>query len=195
MKRTPLKRTAGPKRTTPIKAKRAAPRRTNRDGIQGCTFTFPSGRTCTQARAYVTVDERERYCKKHGLVVADAEARRFVYARDPVCVANRDHADKGVQWAHVWTRGMRYIRLDADNAVGLCSGCHFAYTKSFASWVKWVERNRPGLLIRMLHREMWHQHIRDHVDLGDVIRTYRRGEPWNQTDPPAGWIAERAEEV
>lgn len=85
---------------------------------------------------------------------------------------------------------MRYIRFDAENAVGLCAGCHYAYTKRPAAWIKWLARNRPGLWVRLLHRELWGDFLGGSVDVGDVIRTYRSGVPWTFPDPPPEWLAE-----
>lgn len=132
------------------------------------------------------VSDEERYCAKHGLEMADRGARAFVYARDPKCVACGD-GDRGVQWAHIHTRGMRYIRLDADNAVGLCQGCHFAYTKNPARWVKFVERTWPGRYIATLRRELYAESQGYTVDLAAVILAYRSGVGWRCPDPPEGW--------
>jgi hypothetical protein len=82
---------------------------------------------------------------------------------------------------------MRFIRHDADNAVGLCSGCHFAYTKRPAAWVKFVELNRPGLFVRLLHRELYQDFLGGSADLAAIIETYARGEPWNTPEAPDDW--------
>ena len=47
------------------------------------------------------------------------------------------------------------IRWDIDNAVALCSGCHFAYTKNPANWQKFVEKMWPGRFIQTLRREIY----------------------------------------
>lgn len=136
----------------------------------------------------------EQYCAKHATQKADAEARAWVKARDPVCVARADgrrahtDADEGVQWAHVYTRGMTYIRWDADNAVGLCARCHYAYTKNPGNWVRFMERTYPGRMQLVLRREIYGERLGGHVPLREVIETYRRGEPWHMADPPPGYF-------
>jgi len=170
-RRTPLRS------RTPLRRRRAAPRR--RVGsvctVRGCT-----------TRVEIRISEVERLCKKHAVAAADAEARAYVRARDPACVAC-GRSDRGVQWAHVHSRGMRYVRWDADNAVGLCSGCHYAYTKSSANWTTFVERRWPGLWTRLLLRNAYCEWRGGHVDLAAVIETYRSGGVWNLEDPDESW--------
>lgn len=188
MKRSaPIARRTPLKTKTPMRSKAATPKK-KRPPLVPCTFVYPSGRMSCKERPRVFISDLERYCKKHGVEVADRAAREFVYARDPKCVACGD-GSKGVQWAHVHTRGMRYIRWDAENAVGLCSGCHFAYTKNPARWVKFVERTWPGRYIRTLRRELYAESQGYSVDVAEVIRAYRVGDGWRAPDPPQEWAA------
>lgn len=140
-------------------------------------------RGCKTKHAPVRVSPDERYCEKHATKVADALCRAFVRARDPVCVAC-GRGDRGVQWAHIITRGARFIRWDARNGVGLCSGCHYAYTKSPARWLSFVERYDPGRVQRLLRREVWGERRGGSVDVAGIIRTYREGSAWEAEDPP-----------
>lgn len=142
-------------------------------------------RRCRTKRAPVRVSETERLCEKHATAKADAAFRTFVRARDPRCAAcGRD--DRGVQCAHVVTRGARFVRWDALNAVGLCDRCHFAYTKRAAAWLAFVERMWPGRLQRILRRENYGERVGGSVDVAEVIRRYRDGSPWEAPDPPDG---------
>ena len=176
VKRSPIKRKTRLRSKRPTARRKAPP--------AGC-----ASRGCPATRVRVIVSPTERYCDKHGTKKADDAARAFVRARDPVCVACRDR-ERGVQWAHIHTRGMRYIRWDADNAVGLCANCHFAYTKRPAAWVKFVESKWPGRWVRLLHRELWGDSLGGSVDVAEVIRTYRSREPWMFPDPPPEWAPE-----
>lgn len=172
MKRTPLKRKTPLRPVSPKRAK----------AVQGPCST----RGCTATEARIRVSETERYCRKHGSAKADGACREFIWGRDPVCLACGDR-DRGVQWCHVHTRGMRYIRWDADNACGLCSSCHYAYTRSPARWVRWVERRWPGRYEALLRRELYAEDRGGHVDVAEVIRSYRAHRPWFAEDPPDGW--------
>lgn len=166
-------------RRTPLRSRsRKRPAR-KRSETSPCTWS----NRCS-SRVEVRVSDVERYCGKHATLAADREAREFVRARDPVCVRCGD-GSRGVQWAHVHSRGMRFIRWDADNAVGLCSGDHYAYTHRPAAWVKFVESRWPGLYVRLVWRELYLDHVGGSVDVAEVIRTYRRGEPYNTPDAPA----------
>jgi hypothetical protein len=187
-RRTPLRT------KTPIRRKRTTPRRTaarpraERPESERCSV-----RGCKKLPRW-TISPTERYCDGHGTQKADDACRVFVKARDPICVAcGRD--DIGVQWAHVHTRGMRYVRWDALNSVGLCARCHYAYTKAPAKWIKFVERTWPGRFVRILHRELFAEQSGGHVDVVAVIRTYRAGEPWAMPDPPETWRSSSVEET
>ena len=138
---------------------------------------------CKTKRAPIIVGPDERYCDKHATRIADGAFGDHVRTRDPRCVAcGRD--DIGVQCAHVVTRGARFIRWDAENAVGLCARCHFAYTKRPAAWLAFVEREYPGRLQRLLRRENHGERIGGSVDVAEVIRGYRAGVAWSWPDPP-----------
>jgi hypothetical protein len=123
------------------------------------------------------VSDDERYCSKHGTAVADVEARRFVKFRDRRCVACGKF-ETWLQWAHLITRGARYIRWDARNACALCAACHFAYTKRPAAWLVFCEKTWPGRVSELLRVEIAGEASRDSVDVADVIRTYRTDTPW-----------------
>lgn len=192
MKRTPIKRktplkTKTPLRSTPGPKRSSTKRKLTASGRPACSV-----RGCTK-RVEVRVSDDERYCQKHALEKADDACRAWFHEHyRGGCVAC-GRSDRGVQWAHLHTRGMRYIRWDVDNAVGLCSGCHFAYTKSTARWVKFVESNWPGLYVRLLHRELWGDRVGGHVDKAEIIRTYRAGVPWRMPDPPPGVFVDSGE--
>ncbi len=138
---------------------------------------------CGTKRAPVRISETERLCEKHATKAADAAFRGFIRSRDPRCVACGRDAE-GVQCAHIVTRGARYVRWDATNAVGLCARCHYAYTKRPAAWLAFVERTWPGRLQRILRRENYGERLGGSVDVADVVRRYRAGEPWEAPDPP-----------
>ena len=167
-------------RQTPLRAKRATPRtrKTSPCRVRGCRA----------ASASVRVEADERYCRKHATAVADRACGAFVRARDPRCVACGSAG--GVPWGQAHTRGMRYVRWDALNSVGLCARCHFAYTRSPARWVKFVERTWPGRWVRILHRELWAERHAGAVDVAEVIRAYREGRSWEMPDPPPGVFLE-----
>lgn len=56
----------------------------------------------------------------------DDLARELCFARDGHrCIAPKcNGATLGIQWAHVKTRGVAYLRWDLLNNMTLCAGCH-----------------------------------------------------------------------
>lgn len=185
MKRTELKR------KTPLSSvptKKRSPTKRRLVPIEG---PHCASRGCKTTTLRVIVSADERYCAKHGTKKADDACRAWFRANYQRCVAC-GRSDRGIQWAHIHSRGMRFIRWDRDNAVGLCQPCHFAYTQSPSRWVKFVERKWPGLFTRTLHRELFADAVGGSIDVGAVIASYRAGIPVFCPDPPPGWLAESA---
>jgi len=127
---------------------------------------------CRSATARVVLAGDERYCVAHARKVADKLVGDAVKLRDRRCVSCG--ATESLQYAHVHSRGMRYIQYDLDAALTLCSGCHYKYTMRPALWSVFVEENYSGLWTRLLHREMAGIRRGDSVDLAEVIRTFRQ---------------------
>lgn len=66
----------------------------------------------------------------------DGIARTRCFERDGYkCV--RCNTDKGIQWAHVKTRGLLALRWDEWNHLTLCGGCHMFW------WHKFPDESGP----------------------------------------------------
>ena|SRR5439155_2889557 len=181
MKRTPLKRKTPLVRKTPLhgatKLQTKTPLSSRRSTARRKGPATCHVRGCHTAHTPIRVTDDERYCEKHGTKVADVECRRFVRERDPKCVAC-GRSDEGVQWAHLITRGARYIRWDARNGCGLCARCHFAYTRRPAAWLVFCEKTWPTRIETLLRIEISGERSGDSVNTAEVIRTYRENAPW-----------------
>jgi hypothetical protein len=77
-----------------------------------------------------------------------AEDRRFAAAikeRDEYtcqrCGRIYQKGDRGIQCAHIFTRRIKATRCDPDNAVALCTGCHFFIDTHPASKIEFFEKH------------------------------------------------------
>jgi hypothetical protein len=154
LKRSPIKRKSAKRKTTP----------------KLCDWSNRCKR-----RAPVIVSETERYCRSHAREMADRAAREFVLKRDWWTCQNCSSGAPGLQWAHVISRGARYIRHEPNNAMALCGKCHLNFTLKPALWSVWLATNRPGLHDRMALLEAAGQRSGHTIDLAQVIRDYREG--------------------
>lgn len=151
------------KRKTPLRSKRPTKRRST--GPR-CTWSNRCKR-----RVSVVLTNDERYCNTHALVRADQAVGAFVKARDGRCLACGTKND--LEWAHIISRGARYIRWDPENSVALCRGCHFRFTRAPARWAVWVEEFEAGLLSKLAQREAAGQRSGESIDVADVIVRFR----------------------
>jgi 5-methylcytosine-specific restriction endonuclease McrA len=114
-------------------------------------------------------------CKKHAKKEADRLFALAVKQRDgyicQACGKTRENAV--IECAHVVGRGELSIRFNLDNAMALCKGCHYAYTKSEANWRAWLERNRPGLRERLYAIGVQAQHDGWQPDYAEIIASLR----------------------
>lgn len=126
-------------------------------------------------RPTVRVTDDEHYCKTHAKLVADKYVGLFVKERDRwTCQNCRSRVEgQNAQYAHVISRGARYIQYEPDNAFCLCAGCHYHYTNKPSDWSVWLAINHPGLHDRMSLLEAAGQATGYSVDLGEVIRHFR----------------------
>jgi len=136
----------------------------------------------------VIVSVDERYCRTHGTRIADNLVGAFVKARDDYrCRACGRRDPQRVQWAHLISRGARYIRWDPANAVTLCPPCHVGFTRAPSSWSVWLAEHFPGEHDRLSLLEAEGQRSSAGVDTAEVIRTFRsRQVPSSKVrqDPP-----------
>ena len=112
---------------TPIKRKRATPRRNTmpRCETRGCT----------------NIARIQGLCKKHAMAKADRLAREIVMQRDKVCRlvgTVEGHKCLGpLSWCHVHSRSYHTIRHDPRNAVIMCSRGHQGMTLHPLEWEQW----------------------------------------------------------
>lgn len=165
MKRSPLKR------GKPIARKRAKPKvRPERP----CTW---SNRCKTLPR--VALSDYERYCAKHATAVLDELAGTWVKRRDgSTCLkCGATAGTAAIQWAHIHTRGMRYIRWVVEpypgNSITLCSGCHFAYTVNEGNWRRFLEARWPGHRDRLERMNAAAEAKGGHIDRAALIVDFR----------------------
>lgn len=132
-----------------------------------------------KSRADLTIGETERLCRKHATAVADGLVGTFVKKRDGhTCLACGKSAPGAViHWAHIHTRGKRYIRWLIEpypgNSLALCQGCHFAYTANPANWQRFIERTWPGHWDRLDRIEAEGERNGSSADVVDVIVEFR----------------------
>ncbi len=152
---------------TAIQRKPAKPRKRP---AQPCSWS-----TRCKRRAPVVIDEDTRYCKTHAMLTADRYVGLAVKERDDwtcqACSASA-HTDT-IQWAHVISRGARFIRYELDNSMALCSACHYRFTLKPASWSVFLAETRPGLHDRLALLEAQRQRQGASVDIAEIIREYR----------------------
>jgi hypothetical protein len=165
-RRTPLRRrSAKPKRRPPTR----------------CSFSSRCGR-----RPGVILGPDERVCPTHATALADRLAGDYVKARDSYRCQLRGFNDQAcyrpeaVYWCHLIPKGRYYsTRWEPDNAVTACAGHHKAFDESPVEKDDWIlarlGAERWGRLRRIARRSKV-------VDVAEVVRTYRRGEPWNLPD-------------
>jgi hypothetical protein len=139
--------------------------------MTGCTFWPRCDRTPT-----VDVDDRERYCRRHAIWVADKETRTAVLARDGGKCRKCGAEGNSLDWAHIVTRSAPFIRwsMDPPNSVALCRPCHMRFTNQPKVWaaaiVDWYGFDHYNLLRR---RELIAERKGGQVDLAEVIRGAR----------------------
>ena len=139
----------------------------------------PLRRRAAKPKRRGTVCEFNR-CKRRpraiGLCATHLERRAekavgdFVRARDGVCVSCGSPGP--LDWAHIVSRGARYVKFDPSNSCALCRPCHYRYTRSPASWAVFVETHWPGRMSEMAQREAGGQRRGGHVDLAGVIAAF-----------------------
>jgi 5-methylcytosine-specific restriction endonuclease McrA len=88
--------------------------------------------------------------RRKSVKALDDAARIEVFERDGgKCV--RCGTDRGIQWAHVFSRGDKRIRWNSDNALTLCGGCHmFWWHKHPAESGPWFAETFPDRYSRLL---------------------------------------------
>lgn len=119
-----------------------------------------------------TVTAAERYCKTHATIVADTLVGNFVKARDGWACVHCGRTDSP-QWAHIISRGARYIRYNPENSVCLAAACHQMFTLKPAAWAVFVEDRWPGRWTRLIHDEIDGERNGGHVDIAAIIEVYR----------------------
>jgi hypothetical protein len=126
-------------------------------------------------RPTVRLNDDERYCKSDARKVADRYVGLFVKERDRwTCQSCSKRVEgKDAQYAHVISRGARYVQYEPDNAFCLCAGCHFHFTNQPHAWSVWLAVNHPGLHDRMSLLEADGQRSGGSVDLAEVILHFR----------------------
>jgi 5-methylcytosine-specific restriction endonuclease McrA len=162
VKRTELKR------KTPLRSKAKKPKRI----VRKCAWS----NRCKAASVPVVVSPEERYCRTHGTKKADILVGTYVKQRDRICQSCGNPGTTGLdglEWAHIMSRGARYIRWDLLNSTTLCRGCHFRFTRQPAAWAVWVEDRWPGRLSQLAQMEGAAERAGGHVDTAEIIRTYR----------------------
>lgn len=150
---------------SPMPRRRATPRR--RKPARRCSWS----NRCPTRQLRVRVSDEEWYYIKHGRIVADKLVGDFVKARYRRCLECGTTED--LEWAHLHSRGMRWIQYDPENSVALCRGHHFRFTNDSAAWSVWVEVRFPGLWTTLLHREIAGLRSGASVDVAEVIRNFR----------------------
>ena len=161
VKRSPIQR------KTSMKAKGSKPKKRP---ANPCSW---SNRCKTRPTTFVS--DEERYCKTHAKEVADRWVGLAVKERDHwTCQScSRTAHVVEIQYAHVISRGARYIQFELENAMALCKDCHYRYTLKPAQWSVFLAETRPGLHDRMALLEAERQRRGGHVDLAELIREYR----------------------
>jgi len=73
----------------------------------------------------------------------DATFSDYIRYRDGLkcrrCGAQFPKLTQGIHCAHIYSRGNKAIRLDPDNAISLCNGCHRHFTKRTLEFHDWLE--------------------------------------------------------
>ena len=123
-------------------------------------------------RPSIVIDENERLCRTHATWTADKLVGDYVKARDRYRCWNCGETEN-LQWAHILSRGARYVRWDPRNAVTLDSKCHQHFTLKPAVWAVWLEDRLAGVYTTMVREEAAGQRSGHSVDIAEVIRTYR----------------------
>jgi hypothetical protein len=109
---------------------------------------------------------------KHLVKLADQLAREHVLERDRhrcrCCGKDRD-----LEWAHIITRGARYIRWEPANAVTLCHGDHAYFTGHPRQFRRWIaEELGPNHRDKLLSLEAFFERQGGSVDVEAVIRGF-----------------------
>lgn len=80
----------------------------------------------------------------------DAAARKEVFERDRfVCVRCND-PQRGIQWAHIFSRRHKNLRWESDNALTLCAGCHMFWHQYPLLAVEWFRKTWPERYERIM---------------------------------------------
>lgn len=73
----------------------------------------------------------------------DATFSDYIRYRDNLtcrrCKARFPKPTKGIHSAHIYSRGNPAIRLDPDNALALCNGCHRIFTQRPLEFKEWCD--------------------------------------------------------
>lgn len=73
----------------------------------------------------------------------DATFSDFIRYRDGLrcrrCKAQFPGLTQGIHSAHIYSRGNPAIRLDPDNALALCNGCHRIFTQRPLEFKEWCD--------------------------------------------------------
>jgi hypothetical protein len=104
---------------------------------------------------------------------ADALFSKLIRHRDQRC--RRCGTFERLQCAHLITRSYKSIRIDPDNAIALCQGCHVFFTHRPIEWDLFIEEEFPGRLSELRAKALryervdWRQAV---VDLKAQISEY-----------------------
>lgn len=102
-------------------------------GREGDTSTITRRVTCKACR---------RKPRQDWMHQADQLFSRMVRERDGSCV--RCGSTDRLQCAHIISRSYHATRVDEDNAVALCQGCHVFFTHRPLEWIDFIEARHPG---------------------------------------------------
>jgi hypothetical protein len=140
-------------RRTPLRSKRAKPRR------RAVTCT---NQRCRRSPSVLGL------CRTHATIRADQLVGDFVKARDGGCVVDGPHSG-ALQWSHLISRRYHATRWNLDVSVGMCAGHHYFFTTHPLQFEVWIEE-RLGL---GYSRELKSIALSgERPDLEDIIRTY-----------------------
>jgi hypothetical protein len=122
---------------------------------------------------------RERDVLNAATRTADALCRAYVFARDGYRCVSCERMMANLEWAHIHTRGARYIRWEVGppgpgNSVTLCQGDHRYFTDHPAQWRRFIaEKYGPDHWDSLLRMQAEAERRGDRVDVERVIRGFR----------------------
>ena len=110
---------------------------------------------------------------KPDVAQADKLARQFVLERDGYACVRCEYA-RELEWAHIISRGARYLRWDSDNAVTLCHFDHGYFTGDPRAFRRFIaEKFGPDHYDNLKLRQAQAERRGDKVDVAQVIAFYR----------------------